>query len=214
MGRCGGRGHRSVGGGRPGRGDPAPVDTTAVGAAAAAGTAAAVGAAWGFRPPRPLWLAGLTLLLLPVATASAVGGSAPVLAVILLLLAAGEVVPSLSSGGGSEDRIGQLQGDESEAEETGQEEIWAQAGLVLLAAGLLVAAIASGRGGNGEWRFVADGGVAAGFGLAAAAVLLGAAALGPTRAVPMPYRASSSDWSWRRVCPRWRWRSSVGPSPS
>jgi hypothetical protein len=156
-------------------GDPAPVDTTAVGAAAAAGTAAAVGAAWGSGSIKPVWLAGLTLVVLPVATASAAGGSAPVLPVVLLVLVAGEVVSSLSNPGGHGDG-GTGQAREGE---TSPEEVWARAGLVLLATGMLVAAVASGREGSEDWRLVADGGAASAFGLAAAAVLLGAAALGP-----------------------------------
>ncbi len=157
-------------------GDPAPVDTAAVGAAAAAGTAAVVGAAWSSGPTKPLWLAALMLVVLPVGTAAAAGSSAPVLPVILLVLAAGEIVSSLTSPGGQSDSgTGQPR-----QEETSPEEVWARAGLVLLATGLIVAAIASGRGENDEWRLVADGGSAAGFGLTAAVILLGAAALGPS----------------------------------
>jgi hypothetical protein len=127
-------------------------------------------------------LSGLTLAVLPIATASVTGGSAPVLPIVLLVLAAAEVISSLSGPGGqSEGDTGEAQVGKIQREETGREGIWAQAGLVLVAAGLLVAGIASGREANEDWRFVADGGATAAFGLAAAAVLLGAAAFGPTR---------------------------------
>jgi len=122
-------------------------------------------------------MAGLTLVILPVATASVTGSSAAVLPVILLVLAAGEVISSLSGTGGD----GEGRASDPQGEETTREEIWVQAGLVLLAAGLLLVSAASGRDGGGDWRFVADSGASAGFGLAAAAVLLGAAAIGPTR---------------------------------
>jgi len=162
-------------------GDPAPVDTTAAGAAAAAGTAAVIGAAWAYGSTsgssRPLWLAALTLVVLPVATASVTGGSATVLPVILLVLAAGEVISSLSGPGDQSEAPTR----EAQGEEAVREEVWVQAGLVLLAAGLLLAAIASGREANEDWRFVAESGAPAAFGLAAAAVLLAAAAFGPTR---------------------------------
>lgn len=162
-------------------GDPAPVDTTAAGAAAAAGTAAVIGAAWAYGSTsgssRPLWLAALTLVVLPVATASVTGGSATVLPVILLVLAAGEVISSLSGPGDQSEAPTR----EAQGEEAVREEVWAQAGLVLVAAGLLLAAIASGREANEDWRFVAESGAPAAFGLAAAAVLLAAAAFGPTR---------------------------------
>jgi len=122
-------------------------------------------------------LAALTLVVLPVATASVTGGSATVLPVILLVLAAGEVISSLSGPGDQSEAPTR----EAQGEEAVREEVWVQAGLVLLAAGLLVAAIASGREANEDWRFVAESGAPAAFGLAAAAVLLAAAAFGPTR---------------------------------
>jgi hypothetical protein len=169
-------------------GDASPVDTTATGAAAAAGTAAAVGAAWGFGPIRPLWLAGLTLILLPIATAAVSEGSAPVLPISLLVLAAGEVVSSLTGLSGLPGRDDEVAGwgvlgsnHGSPDDEVAREEIWAQAGLVLVATGLLVGAIAAGHEDNGAWALVADGGSAAAFGLSAAAVLLASSAFGPTR---------------------------------
>lgn len=159
------------------QGDPAPVDTTAVGAAAAAGTAAAVGAAWGFGAIRPLWLAGLTLVVLPVATASATGGSAPVLPMALLLLAGAIVVSSFVGSSSPAATAGSTAG----TEESDRGMVWVEAVLVLLAAGLLLGAMASGKEGGDRWALVADGGTAATLGLVGAVALLVAAALGSSR---------------------------------
>jgi hypothetical protein len=155
-------------------GDPSPVDTTAAGAAAAAGTAAVAGAAWGFGPLRPIWLAGTVLVLLPVATAAAAEGSAPALAVMLVVLAAAVVVAGLLG------RCGVAQ-DEGGAAAAPRGAVLAQAVAVVLAAGLLAGALAAGHEDDGPWALVADGGAAAGLALAASAVLLLAAGVGPTR---------------------------------
>ncbi|MDQ3569216.1 MAG: hypothetical protein M3396_01040, partial [Actinomycetota bacterium] len=167
-------------------GAPAPVDTTAAGAAAAAGTAAVVGAAWGFRSTRPSWLAGLNLLLLPVAAAATTGGSAPVLPITLLVLAGAEVIASLTSSTVEGHRAHESSSEETPAQE-GQE-VWVQTGLVLLSAGLLVGALAAGHQDDQRWALVPDGGAAAFLGMAAAAVLVAVAALGPTggRAYAVP----------------------------
>lgn len=159
-------------------GDLSPVDTTATGAAAAAGAAAVAGAAWGFQSISPVWLAGLTLVLVPVGTAAAAGASGPVLPVVLVVLAAGEVVSALVGppGQGAPPATG---GDPGGAPRRG--EVWAQAGLVLVAAALLGGALASRPEGDDGLAFVADRGTAAWLGLVAAAVLLGAAGFGPVR---------------------------------
>ena len=146
-------------------GDPAPVDTTAMGAAAAAGTAAAVGAGWAFGPLRPAWLAGLALVLLPVAAAAGTEGSVPVLAIVLLVLVIADVGAALARA----------------EDEPVDGEVWLPAGLVLVATALLVAALAAGHDGNGRWALTSPGRAQASFALAAAAVLLAAAALGPPR---------------------------------
>lgn len=146
-------------------GDPAPVDTTAMGAAAAAGAAAAVGAGWGLRATGPLWLAGLWLVVLPVGVAAGTRGSAPVLVVTLLVVAAAEVVAALL-----------VASDQSPTDET-----LVVAGLVLLAASLVIAALVTGHDDDGRWLLRSDDDAASALGLAAAAVLLAAAALGPAR---------------------------------
>lgn len=146
-------------------GDPAPVDTTAMGAAAAAGAAAALGAGWAFRAIRPLWLAGLALVVLPVGVAAATRGSAPVLALALLALAAGEVVSALVGAD----------------EQSSKGEALLGAGLVLVAASMVIATIVAGHDANGRWVLRGDEEAASVFGLVAATLLLVAATFGPAR---------------------------------
>ena len=152
-------------------GDPAPIDTTAAGAAAAAGTAAVAGSCWARVSSQPLWLAVTTLIVLPVAVAAGTRGSAPVMVIGLLVLAVAEVIASLAPD----------PSEPSSSGPTSREEVWLQAGLVLVATSVLIAAIAAGHDRNGEWAFTAQSDVAGWFGLGGAAVLVAAAALGPAR---------------------------------
>lgn len=156
-------------------GDPVPVDTTAMGAAAAAGAAAAVGGAWAFKPTQPLWLAALSLVVLPVGVAAAPGRSAPVLAFALLVLAAAEVVSALVGGDGGP---GNGAGNDALLD----------AGLLLVAASLVISTIATGHEANGAWMVRAGDEATSVVGLVAAAFFLVAAAFGPPqgRALAVP----------------------------
>jgi hypothetical protein len=73
-------------------GDGSPVDTTASGAAAAAGTAALVGASWRPRAPQMAAVAFVVLLVLPVTVAAASAGDPLPLAAALVAFAAVEYV--------------------------------------------------------------------------------------------------------------------------
>lgn len=153
-------------------GDVSPVDTTGLGAAAAAGAAALVGAGWVLRSIDSVWLAAATLILLPLAVAAAAGGSAHVLIVVLVAVA----VTDLAAGVARPQALG---GDRPAP--------W-QAGVVLVGAGLLLAAVLAGDSPEGRWALPSQGRGAAATALVAGALLLLAGAVGPPRyrAVAVP----------------------------
>ena len=144
-----------------GNGDPSPVDTTAMGAAAAAGAAALIGAS--HSPGASLAdgvVAAVMLVVLPLAVAAAAGGSAALLAVALVLSAAAESAAPTDTDGGAA--------------------TWAPS-LVMLGAGLLVAGLVAEHGDGPEWALPSEELLGAGLAMAAAAALLFAAVFGSSR---------------------------------
>jgi hypothetical protein len=142
-------------------GDLSPFDSTALGAATAAGTAAVITAGWVYHPDGSILVAGALLALLPLAVAAASPGtSAGFLVVVLLLLAAGDVAVGAAS--------------------LEIEQLWAPAvvavGTVLVLAGMLAS-----PGDPGRWALPSADGSGAALALAGAALLLVVAALGPAR---------------------------------
>jgi hypothetical protein len=151
------------------QGDAAPVATDAVGAAAAAATAALVGAGWRPSVPAAARLSAPVLLVLPVAVAGA-GAGHPGLLVVALGLAGLAVRPAALAGPARGDGGRPRRGQEWTP-------LLVAAGCDLVAVAILLERLASER-----WVLPGPDATARGMALTGAALLVVAAVRGPARA--------------------------------
>ncbi len=156
--------------------DASPVTTTAAGAAAAAATAALLGAGWRATSLGTLQTGGVLVLVLPAAAAGAVGGSTALFALVLVVLAGVEAAVASTA------RL--LTGPAPDRRDRRRARVRALVDSLGLVAGcgLLATGVVVERIDGGEWALPAGNRVALGLLLAGAAVLVGAAAVGPPRA--------------------------------